>query len=454
MSLEWIGPPTAKLNQPTDYSVVVRNACNIPVQQVLVRVKLPSGMSVNATEPKAVTDANVIVWELGTLMPRQEKVLQTRVLCEAKGDMMPQAWVTFTGSAVMRVLVREPKLVLKASAPERVLVGDAATFTLTVTNPGDGPAEQVKLQAILSDGLEHARGSKLDFDIGNLAPGESRSVQLICATKAGGEQRCDASVIADATHKTEDRAAVNVIMPRLDLALIGPGLRYLDRKATYTLRVTNPGDAPATNVMVSNLVPNGFKFISASDGGRHDFSAHTVSWFLGEIGPGLTKEVKLEVVAINPGEFRQKALATAARGLRQETELLTRIEGLSALLLEVVDTEDPIEVGGETTYEIRITNTGSKPETDIKVVCMLPDKMEFKSAQGPTRFVPEGKTVVFEPLPKLAARADALYRLTVKTVAAGDVRFKTEVTSTTLVEPVLEMEATRIYADAPERPGQ
>src|SRR5262245_59980532 len=121
----------------------------------------------------------------------------------------------------MRVLVREPKLVVKASAPERVLVGDAATFTLTVTNPGDGPAEQIKIHAALSDGLEHARGNKLDFEVGNLAPGESRSVQLICASKAGGEQRCDAAATADAGLKAEDHAAVNVIMPRLDLALVG-----------------------------------------------------------------------------------------------------------------------------------------------------------------------------------------------------------------------------------------
>jgi uncharacterized repeat protein (TIGR01451 family) len=41
-----------KLNQPTDYSVVVRNACNIPVQQVLVRVKLPSGMTSTPRSPR------------------------------------------------------------------------------------------------------------------------------------------------------------------------------------------------------------------------------------------------------------------------------------------------------------------------------------------------------------------------------------------------------------------
>src|SRR5205085_154140 len=53
LSLEWIGPPTARVGQPADYTLVVRNVCNIPVQQVLVRVRIPNGMAITATEPKA-----------------------------------------------------------------------------------------------------------------------------------------------------------------------------------------------------------------------------------------------------------------------------------------------------------------------------------------------------------------------------------------------------------------
>jgi uncharacterized repeat protein (TIGR01451 family) len=321
---------------------------------------------------------------------------------------------------------------------------------LTVSNPGDGVAEQVKVHAQLSEGLEHAKGNKVDFEIGNLNPGESRSVQLICATKTGGEQKCDALAEAEGGLKGQDLAMINVIMPRLDLAIAGPGLRYLDRKATYTLKVTNPGDAPATNVSVADVVPAGFKFLSATDGGRHDFATRTVSWFVGEVGPGQTKEVKFEVVAVNPGEFHHKASAQAARGLKTDAELLSRVEGLSAILLEVVDTEDPIEVGGDTAYEIRITNTGSKTETDIKLICTIPEKMEFKNAQGPCKCKEEGKVIVFDARPKLAPRADAIFRVNVKALQAGDVRFKASITSTNLVEPVLEMEATRIYSDAPD----
>src|SRR5262249_21365966 len=73
VSLEWFGPPTAKIGQTNTYNLVVRNTCSIPVQQVLVRVRVPAGITCSETTPKAVAEDNVLVWELGTLQPRQEK---------------------------------------------------------------------------------------------------------------------------------------------------------------------------------------------------------------------------------------------------------------------------------------------------------------------------------------------------------------------------------------------
>jgi uncharacterized repeat protein (TIGR01451 family) len=451
VSLEWVGTPLAKVGMAADYSLVVRNICNIPVQQVTVRVRIPAGLTVQSSEPKAGNDAGgILIWELGTLVAKQERVMQLKLQADSKGDVTPQAWVSFTGSSVMRIRIREPKLALKCSMGDKILIGDPAAITLTVSNPGDGSADHVKIKAILSEGLEHARGNKIDFDIGNLAPGESRNVTLLCATRAGGMQKCEATAEAEGGMTAKDSASLNVITPRLDLQLVGPRLRYLERKAIYTLKVTNPGDAPATNVTVANLVPAGFKVLAASDGGRHDFQTRTVSWFLGEIGPGQTREVKLEVQAINPGDHKHKATAVGARGLRAENELMTRVEGLAALLVEMVDVEDPIEVGGDTAYQVRITNTGSKTETDIKLIATVPDKMQFKNAQGPVHYREEGKTIVFETIDKLAPRAEAIFRINVKAMEQGTVRFKIQVTSTNLTDPVVKMEATRIYSDAPE----
>jgi uncharacterized repeat protein (TIGR01451 family) len=352
----------------------------------------------------------------------------------------------------MRIKVREPKLALKVQAPEKALMGEDAAFTLSVSNPGDGSADGVKIHAVLSEGLEHARGNKIDFDIGNLAAGESRNVTLLCVTRVGGVQKVDATAEAEGGLNAHESGAVTISMPKLNLQLVGPGLRYLGRKAVYTLKVSNPGDAAATNVTVSDVVPEGFRVLAASHGGRHDSSSRTVSWFLGEIAPGQTREVQLEVQAVSPGEQKHQASAvsSSARGLKATGELLTRVEGLSALMVEMVDTDDPIEVNSDTSYEVRITNTGSKVENDIKLVATVPDKMEFKTAQSVVPYHVEGKTVVFDAIERLAPKADAIVRINVKALEAGTAYFKIQVTSANVVEPVIKTEATRIYSDAPD----
>lgn len=456
VSLEWIGPPTAKLGQPTDYALVVRNPGSGSVQMVQVKVRIPNGLTVADTAPRAGGEARLLTWDLGTLLARQEKSLQIRLVGDARGDVLPTAWVTFTGSSVMRIRVREPKLVLKASAPEKTLSGESAPISLTVSNPGDGAADQVKIHAVLGEGLENAKGKDVLFDIGTLAAGESRTVQVLAGTRLGGTHHCEAIAEAEGGLSARDGVNVLVTLPKLELQIVGPGLRYLERKAIYTLKVTNSGDAPASNVIVGDVVPEGFKVLAASDGGRHDFASRTVSWAVGELGPGQTKQVQVEVQAVNPGVHKHKATAIAARGVRADSETVTRVEGLSAIMMEVVDLEDPIEVGGEEIYEIKVTNTGSKTENDIRLVIQVPDKMEFKSAESPVRYTVQNGTVTFDPIERLVPKGDAIVRVHAKALQPGSVRFKVQLTSASLTEPVTKEESTRIYSDAPEaaRPGQ
>jgi uncharacterized repeat protein (TIGR01451 family) len=449
VSLEWIGPASAKLGQPVTYQIIVKNISALPVQQVVVRNKIPAGITVQATEPRAFNEANTLVWDLGTLQPRQEKRLDIQLLPEAKGDMACQAMVSFTGASTARIRICEPKLTMKATGPDKVLLNDTATVTLTVNNPGDGAADHVKIQAKLSDGLEHVRGKTVEYDLGNLGAGESRSVQLVCATKQGGPQNVDAVATAEGNLRAQDTASLEVILPRLDLVVQGPKLRYLDRHAVYVFKVSNPGSAPANNVTITDQLPDGFKFMSASDGGRHDFATRSVSWYIGDLTPGQSREVTMETIAINTGNHKHLANVTAARGLKTETDITTRVEGLPALLMELVDLDDPVEVGADTAYEIRVTNTGSKTETNLQLICTVPDKMEFRGAKGAAdcKFHVNGKEVVFEPLPRLAPRADAIYRVNVRGIAPGDLRFRASITADGLTQPVLKEESTKVYGD-------
>jgi uncharacterized repeat protein (TIGR01451 family) len=449
VSLEWIGPPIAKIGQPLSYQILVKNITTIAVHQVVVRNQLPAGVTVNATEPKAAAQGNLLVWDLGTLEPRQEKRLDMQLVAENKGNLACQASVTFTGVSTAYLQVREPKLVLKASPPEKVVLGDVSTVTWTITNPGDCTADRVKVKTTLPDGLEHARGKTVEFDVGNLTPNETRTIQVVCATKAGGEQKCTAVASAEDGLTANGSTVVEVIVPHIDLTVSGPKLRYLERPATYTFKVTNSGSAPASNVTVTDQVPQGFKFQAASAGGRYDFSTRTVAWFLGDVPPGQSRDVNLDLIAVNPGEHKLVASAVGGRGLKSDTEIVTRVEGLSALLMELVDLDDPVEVGAETAYEIRVTNTGSKTETNLQLICTVPDKMEFRGARGPAscQHYVEGKDIIFEPLPKLAPRADAIYRVNVRGIAPGDLRFRARIKADGLTVPVLKEESTKVYGD-------
>ena len=56
-----------------------------------------------------------------------------------------------------------------------------------------------------------------------------------------------------------------------------------------------------------------------------------------------------------------------------------------------------------------------------------------------------GNTVTFQPLPSLAPKAKATWRVTVKALKAGDVRFTAVMNTDQLTRPVQETEATHLY---------
>ena len=276
--------------------------------------------------------------------------------------------------------MRQPLLDIKVKGPEKTVAGDDAIFLIALSNPGDGLAEKIELKANLPEGLEHSRGRSLHMMLPSLAAKESRTLQLICQARGTGLQTVTVSATAEGNLNANDLASVEILQPKLDLVVSGPKLRYIDRHAVYTLKVNNPGNVPASNVTLTEIVPTGFKFHQASAQGQFDKEKHVVTWSVGDLMPGQTREVSLDLIAAAPGEHKLVGTVNSARGVKSEAEVRTRVEGLSRLEVDVTDTEDPVEVGAETTYKIRVLNSGTKMEANIQVVCDLPGQMEFSKA--------------------------------------------------------------------------
>ncbi len=206
------------------------------------------------------------------------------------------------------------------------MIGQPVTATITVTNPGDGPADNVTILSKLSEGLGHEKGKQVSYELGGLAAGETRNVQIVLNTVKGGPQMVQAHAAADGGLESHAESKTAVTEPKLEIVAQGPKLRYLDRQATYTVAVANPGTAPANNIKATAVVPAGFKFVECSPGGRYDHSTRTISWFIGSVKNGDKAEVNYRCQAVNAGNFKHVVAASGQYGLKGETEVATAVQ--------------------------------------------------------------------------------------------------------------------------------
>ena len=178
---------------------------------------------------------------------------------------------------------------------------------------------------------------------------------------------------ADANLSVEAKVELEVIAPQLKVAIDGPKRRFLDRPATYTLSLENPGTAAAKDVELAAYLPKGMKFVEANNHGQYDATTHSVIWGLEELPAHERGNVQLVALPVEAGDQMLRAEGRAAQGLTDQAQRDISVEGVAAIKFEVVDMEDPIEVGGETNYQIHVVNQGSKAATQVQVVVLDPN---------------------------------------------------------------------------------
>jgi uncharacterized repeat protein (TIGR01451 family) len=233
-----------------------------------------------------------------------------------------------------------------------------------------------------------------------------------------------------------------VIRPLIAIEKDGPARVSLGREVTYRIVVSNKGNAPVNQLVVTDTIPETSAFVSASDNGT--FAEGVVSWNPGSMAPGKQRELKVTVRARQIGTMVNRARANAANCPTVSDDATTVVEGVAALLMEVVDSPDPVLVGDNTTYTVTITNQGTAPGRNVVVKALLEDEQTFVSADGASAAVKQGDETVFAPV-NLAPGASAVWTVTARANAAGDVRFKSSVTADGFGRPIEETEATTLY---------
>lgn len=412
----------------------------------------PPRIETQARQPGAprMSQMPEIRWFIEELYPEKLVTIKVRARATTASEIRNCATADYEIAACIVSTVVAPQLALQTILEPEFLIcaTDQTDIRFIVTNSGTAEVRNVVVRAPLPEGMTTVEGRReIVVNVGNVGAQQSREITQRLRVTRPGSYTIRARAVA-ANDMATDAASVSItaFQGAISIAVRGPAEDYVGLPAEYDILVTNTGDARVRDVVIEGRAPAGMEFVDASSGGS--LQGDRVVWRFEQLAAGQAQRVGARFRGQEPGVVR---FVGTARGVcvGDVSEIVTtRLEGVPALLVEVVDKQDPVRVGEEEVYEIQVTNQGTANQTNVIVQTAIEQAQEFMSATGATATAaaPGARSVTFEPLPVLAPKETAVWRVVVRCVTPGDIRFAVEVSSDQHGRPVRETEATSVYA--------
>ncbi|MBI5800642.1 MAG: DUF11 domain-containing protein [Verrucomicrobia bacterium] len=430
----------AELTLGQEFAYQLQVIANENVADVVVRDVVPEGATYVRSEPPAEVSGRNLTWKFSEMDAGQFKDIKVWLRPDREGRIGSCATVFALSRACAYGVVGKPTVALKKSGPATANLGQDISYTITVSNPGSAIARGIVVTDTIPDGLAHSSGqSTLTFNIGDLAPGQSRTLPVVLKGTKRGRHCNTASAASSNAGTTTAEACTTILVPGIELVKVGTKEQFLGKSANYTLTVNNTGDTKLTNLVITDTAPAATRILSASDAA---VNGNQAVWRLADLGPGEKKSFTVTLTSATAGNHCNVAAVTGSDGQSARAEACTLWRGVGAILVEVVDDPDPILVGGTTTYTVRITNQGSADLVNVNASAAFPQNIAPVATQQGTV---NGQNVKFQTLAVVPAKGVVEFRLTARGVSAGDARVKFTFTEESLSSPIIEEESTRVF---------
>jgi uncharacterized repeat protein (TIGR01451 family) len=427
--VEVVGPGEVSPGQTLACEIVVRNTGAVAAAEVLVELPVPQGARVLSSQPPAQAAGSCLSWAVGTIEAHGERRLKVEMQ-PGGGDMRLLPRVGFTTAGGLHARVLHPLFEAHMSGPETAPRGAPVVFRITVTNHSTAPLHNVQLFDRLPSALQHPQGPTVGAPLGDLAPGETRTITLDTTAVEAGRFTNEVLAQADGGLQARARAAGTITEPSLALRLDGPRQGTTQQDLDYRLEVANPGPLPAVNLRLLVRLPERVEVVAASTGGSLDPARHALVWAPGTLAPSQRQTVTFRLRAQAAGDWPLYTMA-AAEGLPEAwaPAWTVRVEGRPALSVEALAQDDPLTVGADTVYELHVFNQGDAACANVRLTVWLPEQVAPLAPTGPAAASVQGQQVSFEPLPQLQSRRDAVYRIRVQGRHCGAARLRAEVSA-------------------------
>jgi len=292
----------------------------------------------------------------------------------------------------------------KTAVPADVLVGEALTYTLAVTNAGPDAAEIITLTDTLPDGVPYLGHTAVGWtcqeasgvvtcQTAALTAGASTTItlQTLAPTTAG--TITNTAVISAATADPaigNNTAVVNTAVlpmpvPEADLQLLKtsqPLTVEAGSQITYTLALTNLGPDAAADLVLTDTLPVGVSYLDHTAAGwTCAETAGTVSCQRASLDAGAMTTVTLHTLApAVPGTITNTAVITAStldtwpenNVAVVETAVLSNTSPQADLGITQIVTPAVIHSGDVITLTLAVGNAGPDPAEQLVLQHILP----------------------------------------------------------------------------------
>jgi uncharacterized repeat protein (TIGR01451 family) len=302
--------------------------------------------------------------------------------------------------------------ITKTVEPSQTGAGQQADYTITVYNDGAvGATDVVVTDPLPADvtyqsdtgsctGVAVNATGTLTCALGNIAAGESTSFQV----KVRINENPGTTTITNTANVTggpgesdpsDNSASVTHFVTGANLSLTksdSPDPVVAGENLVYTLSVDNAGPQTADSTVVTDTLPPGVSFVSASPTvGAATQSGGVVTWNLGNVDPDDPPRTLTVTVNVNPqttGTLTNSATVTsstsdpdAANNIAGST---TAVNTVANLTLTKSDSPDPVIAGSNLSYTLTLGNSGPSTARDVVLTDPLPAGVSFVSAVGGT----------------------------------------------------------------------
>ena len=452
LSVETLGPSQVVIGKEATFKIRLRNLGDPVAESVLLRINTPLGAQIVSAQPSrgqtnalAAAKQKPLEWRLDRLEAHATEFLTLRIVPRKSDSFdLGVTWTLAPIASQARIKVQEPKLNLEIIGPHEIDYGDTKLYRLTITNPGNGVAENVQLKLKPLDGSSRPMAVR---DVGSIEPGAKQVMEVELTARQIGYLNVEAVVIADTDLKTSARQRVLVRRAQLAVAAKGPDMNYAGTTATYRFHVDNQGNSSAKNIRVIATLPTGGDYLDSSDQGEWNPETRQVVWKVPALVAQNNQSFEVRVSLSHPGENLFGVRLSADDDLAASSEVKTFVEALADLQLVINDPRGPVPVEEETTYEVLISNRGTKAAEMVDVVVFFSEGIEPISVAGGSAKVNTGQ-VIFHPIEQIAPGEDVVYKIAARANSSGNHVFRTEVACEEADVRLVAEESTRFYGSS------